>query len=45
LITNSRQLSAAEKSLIAINQSIEATQAKRGLEFIAFDLHEASEYP
>jgi len=44
LITNSRQLSAAEKSLIAINQSIEATQAKRGLEFIAFDLHEASEY-
>lgn len=44
LITNSRQLGAAEKSLIAINQAIETTQAKKGLEFIAFDLHEASEY-
>jgi tRNA modification GTPase len=44
LITNSRQLGAAEKSLNAINQAIETTKAKRGLEFIAFDLHEASEY-
>lgn len=44
LITNSRQLSAAEKSLNAINQAIETTEAKSGLEFIAFDLHEASEY-
>jgi len=44
LITNSRQLGAAEKSLLAINQAIETTQNKRGLEFIAFDLHEASEY-
>ncbi len=44
LITNSRQLSAAEKSLKAINQAIETTEVKRGLEFIAFDLHEASEY-
>jgi len=44
LITNSRQLGAAEKSLIAIKQAIETTQEKKGLEFIAFDLHEASEY-
>ena len=44
LITNSRQLGAAEKSLLAINQAIETTEKKRGLEFIAFDLHEASEY-
>jgi len=38
------QLSAAEKSLKAINQAIETTEAEKGLEFIAFDLHEASEY-
>jgi len=44
IITNSRQLSAAEKSLKAINQAIETTEAEKGLEFIAFDLHEASEY-
>jgi len=44
LITNSRQLSAAEMSLSAINQAVETTKSKRGLEFIAFDLHEASEY-
>ena len=44
LITNSRQLSAAEKSLNAIDQAIETTEAEKGLEFIAFDLHEASEY-
>jgi tRNA modification GTPase len=44
LITNSRQLGAAEKSLNALNQAVETTKSKRGLEFIAFDLHEASEY-
>ncbi len=44
IITNSRQLGAAEKSLKAIDQAIETTKAEKGLEFIAFDLHEASEY-
>jgi len=44
LITNSRQLSAAEKSLSALAQAIETAEAEKGLEFIAFDLHEASEY-
>ncbi len=44
LITNSRQLGAAEKSLSALTQAVETTKSKRGLEFIAFDLHEASEY-
>lgn len=44
LITNSRQLGAAEKSLSALTQAIETTEAEKGLEFIAFDLHEASEY-
>ena len=44
LITNSRQLSAAEKSLSVIKQAIKTTKSKNGLEFIAFDLREASEY-
>lgn len=43
LISNTRQLAAAKKSLQSINQAIKITQKKLGLEFIAFDLREASE--
>lgn len=43
LISNTRQLAAAKKSLQSINQAIKTTQKKLGLEFIAFDLREASE--
>ncbi|MCK4357220.1 MAG: tRNA uridine-5-carboxymethylaminomethyl(34) synthesis GTPase MnmE [Candidatus Cloacimonetes bacterium] len=43
LISNTRQLAAAKKSLQAIKQAINTTQKNLGLEFIAFDLREASE--
>ncbi|MEA3475499.1 MAG: tRNA uridine-5-carboxymethylaminomethyl(34) synthesis GTPase MnmE [Candidatus Cloacimonadota bacterium] len=43
LISNTRQLAAAKKSLQAIKQAIKTTQKNLGLEFIAFDLREASE--
>jgi len=43
LISNTRQLAAAKKSLQSINQAIKTTQKNLGLEFIAFDLREASE--
>ena len=43
LISNTRQLVAAKKSLRAIRQAIKTTQKNLGLEFVAFDLREASE--
>lgn len=43
LISNTRQLAAAKKSFKAIKQAIKTTQKNIGLEFIAFDLREASE--
>ena len=43
LISNTRQLAAAKKSLTAIKQAIKTTQKNLGLEFIAFDLRETSE--
>ncbi|MBN2017504.1 MAG: tRNA uridine-5-carboxymethylaminomethyl(34) synthesis GTPase MnmE [Candidatus Cloacimonetes bacterium] len=43
-ITNARQLAAAEKSLKALCQAIDSADSQRGLEFIAFDLKESSEY-
>ena len=44
VITNSRQLSAAEKALSALKHALSAAKEQKGLEFISFDLQEASEY-
>ncbi|HHI88083.1 MAG TPA: tRNA uridine-5-carboxymethylaminomethyl(34) synthesis GTPase MnmE [Candidatus Cloacimonetes bacterium] len=44
LISNSRQLAAVEKSNVAIKNAIQALDDSRGLEFLAFDLREASEH-
>lgn len=43
MITNSRQLAAVEKSAEAIKRAIQALDDSKGLEFLAFDLREASE--
>ncbi len=43
LISNTRQLVAVKKSFQSINQAIKTTKSNLGLEFIAFDLREASE--
>lgn len=44
LITNSRQLAAVQKCSDAIVRAIRALDEDRGLEFLAFDLREASEH-
>lgn len=43
MIANSRQLAAAKRSLSAINQAIKTAKEERGIEFVAFDLRDASE--
>ncbi|MGC9337274.1 MAG: tRNA uridine-5-carboxymethylaminomethyl(34) synthesis GTPase MnmE [Candidatus Cloacimonadia bacterium] len=43
MITNTRQLAAAKRSLCAITQAIKTAKQERGIEFIAFDLSDASE--
>lgn len=43
MIANARQLAAAKISLSAINQAIKTAKEERGIEFVAFDLRDASE--
>lgn len=43
IISNTRQLAAARKSLESIERALFAAKQEAGLEFIAFDLREASE--
>lgn len=44
LLTNSRQISAVEKSITSLEQAIVSIDSSMGYEFTAFDLKEASAY-